>query len=151
MPPLRVALLLVTLLAAACTVTRHGSFRLLPEGPATAAVVSLEGETAFVTAVDPASGETFTGRLEPAADQHRQPPAMDPFAGSAIAPGPAGPSGASLMAAGPRTVLLSGTLAGDRGTTLRCEITMEQRLRLRGQGLCQPLEEGSQARYILVF
>jgi hypothetical protein len=115
------------------------------------ALVSLEGESAFVTATDPSSGETLKGRLEPAAERHQQPPSMDPLAGSAISPGPAGPSGASLMAPGPRTLHLVGELAGDRGTTLHCEVSLEQRMRVRGEGICRSLGEGPEARYILIF
>lgn len=76
---------------------------------------------------------------------------MDPFAGSAIAPGPAGPRGASLLAAGPRKALLRGTLTGDQGNELQCEVTVEQRVRLRGQGLCWSVQGSGDVRYILVF
>lgn len=115
------------------------------------ALVSLEGESAFVTATDPATGEVLKGTLVGTSQRPAGPPPMDPFAGSAVAPGPAGPSGASLMSAGPRTLRLVGDLVGDRGTTLHCEVALEQRIRVRGQGICNAVQQGSEQRYILVF
>lgn len=115
------------------------------------ALVSIEGESAFVTATDPASGEILKGRLVDEGGRQPGPGTLDPLAGSAISPGPAGPSGASLMAPGARTLRLVGDLVGDRGTTVHCEVALEQRIRLRGQGLCNSIREGSEVRYILVF
>ncbi|NWF99515.1 MAG: hypothetical protein HXY19_01020 [Thermoanaerobaculaceae bacterium] len=141
----------VVVLVAGCSVTRTGVLRRLPEGPAVAARVVLEGETAFVTVVEPASGEKLAGRLEPVGDRRQPVPMLDPLAASAVTRGPAGPSGASLLAAGPRTLHLAGELQGEQGTVLHCEVAVEQRVRLSGQGTCYALGSGGGTRYVLVF
>ncbi len=145
------ALALVLIVMAGCSVTRTGVLRRLPEGPALAAQVVLEGETARVTIVDPASGERLSGLLEPVGDRRQHVPVLDPLAGSGVAPGPAGPSGASLLAAGPRTLHLAGELRGDGGTVLHCDVAVEQRVRLSGHGFCHTVGSGEGARYVLAF
>ncbi len=116
-----------------------------------AAVVSLSGETATVTVTVPGTGEVLRGRLEPAADRRPSGQTWDALGGSAVSRGPGGPSGASLLAAGPRTLHLEGNLVGDEGTTLHCEVALEQRVRVRGEGVCEVVGEGPPARYILLF
>ncbi len=141
------ALLLVGLVLGGCALTRHGVLRSLDGPGAMDVTVTVESDSARIHGTDPATGETFDGRLareEGTEDVARTGvPAGGPPAGAEPVPGAAVRS---------TTLNLSGVLVGDLGTRLRCSIQVERRVLIRGSGLCRNEGEGAAPRrYRLTF
>ncbi len=113
-----------------CVVTRAGTLTKIPDGPAIPATVAVREESATVRGVDPLTGETLTGVLHV---EH----AERPRGGLAPAPGVGPHVGLAPSPAGPVVMVFVGRLEGDRGTSLKCTLEVERRLRLRGHGVCR--------------
>lgn len=62
-----------------------------------------------------------------------------------------GAAGAGVPLRGGTVMNLTGLLHGDKGTVLRCTVQIEQRLRLRGAGLCHDTREGVPRSFRLRF
>lgn len=131
--------LTAVLLASACTVSRSGVLRAVPDGPVIPVSVTIEEDVVTVTGTDPVSGERFGGRLlaDPAATRRAL-----PLPAGGLGPGPSGSAPAPVLS-GPAAVFnVSGILTGDRGTVLACDAQVERRVRLQGVGMCRPGREG---------
>jgi hypothetical protein len=128
-------------LAVGCTMSRPGLVMQLPSGPSFPVTVKVGADSATVAGEDPATGEVFEGtfKLEPRVRKDMERgifgPAQ-PVGGGAVTPG-VGPSTSLPSSA---SVEMSGILEGDKGTTLKCVLKVEQRLRLSGSGLCHPAD-----------
>jgi len=124
---------------AACTVTRPGTLRLLPDGPVIPVEVTVEEDVIFIAGTDPTTGERLSGRLVSEQTATRRAPPL-PMGGPG--PGPSGSAPAPLLAQPASIMTVSGTLEGDRGTVLACDAQVERRMRLRGAGACHPGRAG---------
>jgi hypothetical protein len=136
------ALLGAVVLASACTVSREGTLATLPTGPVIPVTVSVEGDSVAVRGQNPATGETFEGRL--AKVIHGRGEGGGPVYPSS---GPLTPMPGGISAAGTggneATIDVAGNLEGDQGTTLRCVAQVERRLSLRGGGTCTVVDESA--------
>jgi hypothetical protein len=122
----------------ACAVTRHGTLARIPGGPAMPVEVSVKADSAELRAVHPETGEVFEGILREDRGASRPGAAsrVTPDFGSSASPG--GPPDSAPPPASQAAVIdLAGTLHGDQGTTLICELQVERRIRLRGSGFCR--------------
>lgn len=144
--------LLVTMTVVAlagCAVTRSGKLARIPSGPTIPVQVTVRADSATVMGVDPATGERLEGTFVEDVGSHRRTPG-----GPAMpAPGTGGPvpSGDAVMPMGPSTMNFRGELKGDQGTTLRCVLQVEKRLRIRGHGLCHVFGSATEIAYRLTF
>ncbi len=130
------------MLLGGCLVTRAGTLTRVPGGPEIPVTVKVQEESATVRGVDPQTGETLAGVLQ--VEHAKRPPG-----GLAPAPAPAiGPHiGLAPETGGPVVMVFVGRLEGDRGTSLKCRLEVERRLRPRGRGVCRPA--GSEAQFPL--
>jgi hypothetical protein len=90
---------------------------------------------------DPETGERFEGIFRVNREQRGSGPAgmVDPrpaMGGGTVSPGVAPPLPTGRRA----TIEMVGRLEGDKGTTLKCVLQIEKRLRIRGSGTCRPVE-----------
>lgn len=134
-----------------CTVTRQGTLEELSGAITLPVAVSVESDSAWLRAVDPRTGEVLQGRLslDPSGRHirpglHPEPPLPSGSAGM-------GAAGAGVPLRGGTVMNLTGQLQGDQGTTLRCTVQVEQRIRLRGAGLCHDTREGIPSSFRLRF
>ena len=126
-------------------VTRAGTLTGVPGGPAIAVTVAVREESATVRGVNPQTGEALTGVLRV---EHGE----RPRGWLAPAPGVGPHVGLAPAPAGPVVMVFVGRLEGDRGTSLKCTLEVERRLRLRGHGMCRLADgEGSSPVYRLSF
>ncbi len=144
-----VAAVTAVVVLAGCAVTRSGSLVRVPSGRTIPVEVTVSSDSARVTGVDPVTGERLAGTLVEDVENRRAgelSPAMP-------APGTGGPipSGEAPVRMGPATLNLRGEITGDQGTTLRCVLQVEKRLRIRGRGLCHVLGSESGISYKLSF
>ncbi len=124
-----------------CAVTREGTLTRIPSGPAVPVSVSVQEESATVVGTDPETGERFEGIFRVNREQRGSGPGgmVDPrpaMGGGAVSPGVAPPLPTGRRA----TIEMSGRLEGDKGTTLKCVLQIEKRLKIRGSGTCRPVE-----------
>ncbi|HQT93868.1 MAG: hypothetical protein B7Z68_02275 [Acidobacteria bacterium 21-70-11] len=111
-------------------VTRAGTLTGIPDGPAIPVTVAVKEESATVRGTNPKTGEALAGVLR--VEHAERPPG-----GLARAPD-AGPDiGVAPVPGGPVVMVFVGRLDGDRGTSLKCKLEVERRLRLRGRGVCR--------------
>lgn len=141
----------MAVLLTACAVTRQGTLEELSGAVTLPVAVSVEAESAWLRAVDLRSGEVLQGRLalDPSgrhsrASVHPEPPLPSGSAGL-------GAAGAGVPLRGGTVMNLTGLVHGDRGTVLRCSVHIEQRVRLRGAGLCHDTREGANRSFRLRF
>ena len=125
----------VAALALGCTVAREGTLETLPSGPVIPVTVSVEGDAVLVHGRNPATGETFAGRLAKVHPGRAGEGSWYPSSGGGVAPMPGG-MGATSSGGTEKTLDVAGNLDGDLGTTLRCVVQVERRLRLAGGGIC---------------
>ena len=126
-----------------CVVTREGTLTRIAGGPAIPISVSIQEESATVTGTNSETGERFEGTFH----VNREPGASGPGAmqnpwpatgGGAVSPGVGPP-----LPSGRRAMLdMVGRLEGDKGTSLKCVLQIEKRLRIRGSGTCRQVEGG---------
>jgi hypothetical protein len=136
MTPLAKALLgAIGTVALSCTVSRQGTLETLPTGPVIPVTVSVEGDAVAVRGRNPATGETFEGRLAKVVRGRAGSGSWYPSSGGGVTPMPGGISAAGT-GGNETTIDVAGNLEGDQGTTLRCVAQVERRLRLRGGGTC---------------
>lgn len=149
--PVRLSLLLTPLLLAACTVTRQGTLEELNGTVTLPVTASVASDSAWLRAVDPRTGEVLQGRLslDPGGRHDRPGPHPQPALPSGS--GGLGAAGAGVPLRGGTVMNLTGLLHGDRGTTLTCAVQVEQRIRLRGAGLCHATREGASESFRLRF
>ena len=117
-----------------CVVTREGTLTPVSAGVAIPVTVAVKEESATVHGIDPRTGEELAGVLR--VEHAKRPPG-----GLAPAPGIGSHLGFAPMAGGPVVMVFVGPLDGNRGTSLKCTLEVERRLRLRGRGVCR-LAEG---------
>jgi|SRR5664280_761448 len=133
------------LVLSGCVVTRAGTLTKIPDGPAVPVTVAVREESATVRGLNPLTGEALTGVLQV---EH----AERPSGGLAPAPGIGPHIGLAPAAGGPVVMVFVGRLEGDRGTSLKCTLEVERRLRLRGRGVCRLADsEDSSPVYRLSF
>ncbi len=141
----------MAILLTACAVTRQGTLEELSGAVALSVAVTVEADSAWLRAVDPRSGEVLQGRLtlDPSGRHNRpgfhpEPPLPSGSAGL-------GAAGAGVPLRGGTVMNLTGLIQGDHGTMWRCTVQVEQRLRLRGAGLCHDTREGGGSSFRLHF
>ncbi len=119
------------LLLGGCVVTRAGTLTTIRGGTEIPVTVAVKEESATVRGTNPTTGEALTGvlRVEHA---ERPPGGLAPVPGN-------GPylGGVAPLSGGPVVMVFVGRLEGDRGTSLKCRLEVERRMRLRGQGECR--------------
>jgi hypothetical protein len=122
-----------------CVVTRAGTLTRVPGGPEIPVTVAVKEASATVLGVDPQTGETLAGVLH--VEHAERPPG-----GLAPVPSPGlGPHiGLAPETGGPVVMVFVGRLEGDRGTSLKCRLEVERRLRLRGRGVCRLADSEAQ-------
>ena len=118
------------LLLGGCVVTRAGTLTKLPAVTEIPVTVAVKEESATVRGTNPRTGEALTGVL---LVEHAERPA----GGLAPVPGNGPYIGLSPVSGGPVVMVFVGRLEGDRGTSLKCRLEVERRMRLRGQGECR--------------
>lgn len=123
--------------ALGCTVTRQGTLQLLPGGASIPVTVTVEGDSLSLVGEHPETGERLAGRLRKVAGDEPTSEPWYPSSPTGGAPRPGGISGVGGEAGTEKTLNLSGTIEGDRGTRLRCLVAVERRLYLRGGGTCR--------------
>ncbi|MBZ5589382.1 MAG: hypothetical protein LAO05_12550 [Acidobacteriia bacterium] len=131
----------LTALLAGCAVTRQGKLTTIASGVTIPITVEVKADSATIHGTNPESGEHLEGifRLDRG----------ERVRGSMGMPGPVGPGGGGSVSPGvgpypatgrPAILEMTGHLEGDKGTSLRCALEVEKRLRLRGAGVCRTLE-----------
>lgn len=118
------------LLLGGCVVTRAGTLTKIPGGPEIPVTVAVNEDSATVRGVDPQTGEALAGVL-------RVEHAPRPAGGLAPVPGTVPRINIAPTPGGPVVMVFVGRLEGDRGTSLKCRLEVERRLRLRGHGDCR--------------
>lgn len=111
-------------------VTRAGTLTKIPGGPEIPVTVAVKEESATVRGTNPKTGEALAGVLR--VEHAERPPG-----GLAPAPGSGPNIGLAPLSGGPVVMVFVGRLDGDRGTSLKCKLEVERRLRLRGRGVCR--------------
>ncbi len=135
----------------ACAITREGTLEEIPSAVSLPMTVSVESDSAWVRAVDPRTGEVLQGRLilDPGGRHHR--PALHPQPALPSGSAGLGAAGAGVPLRGGTAMSLIGQLEGDQGTVLRCTVQVEQRLHLRGAGVCLDTREKAARSFRLRF
>ncbi len=125
------------LLLGGCVVTRAGTLTRVPGGPEIPVTVAVKEESATVRGTNPQTGEVLAGIFQV---EHAERPA------GGLRPVPeTGPqTGFAPVTGGPVVMVFVGRLEGDRGTSLKCRLEVERRLRLRGRGVCRLADSDDQ-------
>lgn len=144
-------IVLTPVVLAACTVTRQGTLEELSSAVTLPVALTVESDSAWVRAVDPRTGEVLQGRLtlDPSGRHNR--PGLHPEPPLPSGSAGLGAAGAGMPLRGGTVMNLTGLLEGDQGTMLRCTVQVEQRVRLRGSGLCHDTRERVQRSFRLRF
>ena len=123
----------------ACAVTREGTLTRLSSGDLIPVTVRVEEESVTIVGTNPATGEKLEGTLHVQRGDRGgkgmlgpRPPGGRPEMSPGMLPPPATGQRATLE--------MTGMLEGDKGTSLKCALQVEKRLRLRGTGICRPVE-----------
>lgn len=127
-------------LLAACALTRHGTLTRTESGAVIPVSIVVKEDSVTIHGTNPADGESLEGRLHPDREERLRPsiglPGPGPPVGGAVSPG----VGPRPTTGGPAFLEMAGRLEGDKGTSVRCVLRIEKRLRLRGEGVCRTLE-----------
>jgi len=131
----------LTVLLAACAVTRQGTLTRISSRVAIPISVVITADSATIRGTNPENGESLEGilhldREERARAPIGMPEPVAPVGGGSVSPG-VGPRPATGR---PAILEMTGRLEGDKGTSLRCALEVKKSLKLQGVGVCRTLE-----------
>jgi hypothetical protein len=128
----------VLVLLAACAITRQGTLTKLPTGPEIPVTIAVTETDATLTGTNPETGEEFSGTLyaEETKGDRGGFGTKQPVGGGSVTPGVAPPP----MTGTRETIVMSGRLEGDKGTSLKCMVQVERTLTLKGSGVCRVVD-----------
>lgn len=141
----------ISILLSACTVTRQGTLEEVNGTLTLPVTASVASDSAWLRVVDPRTGEVLQGRLSLDPGGRHNVPSPHPQPALPSGSGGLGAAGAGVPLRGGTVLNLTGLLHGDQGMTLACAVQVEQRIRLRGTGLCQERREGASSTFRLRF